>query len=1286
QSLAAFNGKSMRGDWRLRVRDVFPGDAGTLNAWRLQLGRAPVLTATNGTYVFTNLGATTFYTVRPLASGFVFVPPSRRVQAGSTNVDFSVVSGVIAGRVTDGGAGVGGVTVSAGAASATTDAGGFYQLTGLPPGNYALNAALTGFGLAPASQNVPLGATNANFAIASYPVSGRIVDLATNGAPGVTVSIGALSAVTDNDGRYLIAQVPPGARVVTPSRGAALFNPASRSLNVNAALTGVDFILASAPPTISDLRDRVIARGTSTGAIRFDVNDTETRAARLVLTAASSDTSIVPPGGIVFGGVGNARTVTITPPPDRSGVVTITVTVTDESGLTASDSFTLRVNTAPLAGLGSALSFDGVNDAVLVPTNVIANKGNFTFECWAFAPSNAGPRAIAEQGGGTNFFSLSVDAAGLIRVGPWNTGVPFPFGNWRHIAVVKETTNARLYLDGVLRASRGSTIPLPAQSNRFDIGRSAAGQFWLGALDDLRVWEVSRTAAEIATNLNARLLGTETNLTALWRFDERSGTNAFDATPGARHGNVSGAAWVQSGARFDRYFTAEDVGFSDVLQAFDPDGDPLTFRLVTPAAQGTMTLTGTNTGAFTYTPAPNVSGEDRFTFSVSDGFVDSEISLLTVSMAPDTNAPVIELNFTVSPPYPEDSYPGVGFPFTVRDVETPPSNIVVTLFSSDPALVPVERLFFETEDLDTGARTLRVPPATNQSGTATIFIVADDGRQRATNSFEVTITPVNDVPFVSALTNQLTRRGVATAPQPFTFADVDTPVDNVTLSGAMNSGDLSLPANISVTGTGTNRAVTMTPVANRSGSVGISVLADDGVGGIGSSRYTVTVNDPPTIALTPVQSTFRNTPTRPIAITLGDVDDAVAGLTLSATSSNPALIPDNAFSFGGSGANRTLVVSPALGQFGVATITVTVRDPHWTVSTNLTLFVEQGLDYTFAELPTLPGHLSGQAESINDAGLAVGRSQPDEDDSAGIAPRRAVVWNTATSVPTVSTLNTLDAGPSWALAINQAGQIVGTRFGPSASAPNTGGSRAWVFRNGVATDLAFTLGVFNRGEGHDLNDSGVVVGATNSLAGQSFVFDGATATNLLRFRFDFDLDNIELVINNAGDLAGIATNAAARRTLLVQGDGTVRDLFARLGGTENNPSDINNVGEILGDVRIPTGVLKYPYIYNYRTDTLNTNLHTALAAIGLVQDYDTHEINDSGEAVGSAEDAAGTQYAWLYSDGRAYNLQDFVSPGVFRPKQARGINNAGDIVGVGRRPGDRDDRPFVMRRQWLVGQ
>jgi hypothetical protein len=86
------------------------------------------------------------------------------------------------------------------------------------------------------------------------------------------------------------------------------------------------------------------------------------------------------------------------------------------------------------------------------------------------------------------------------------------------------------------------------------------------------------------------------------------------------------------------------------------------------------------------------------------------------------------------------------------------------------------------------------------------------------------------------------------------------------------------------------------------------------------------INDPPTISEIDDQVIYEDTSTGPITFTVADVETPAADLTLSATSSNPALVPVEQIVFAGSGMTRTVTVTPSAGMIGTATITITVSD------------------------------------------------------------------------------------------------------------------------------------------------------------------------------------------------------------------------------------------------------------------------------------------------------------------------------------------------------------------------
>ncbi len=124
------------------------------------------------------------------------------------------------------------------------------------------------------------------------------------------------------------------------------------------------------------------------------------------------------------------------------------------------------------------------------------------------------------------------------------------------------------------------------------------------------------------------------------------------------------------------------------------------------------------------------------------------------------------------------------------------------------------------------------------------------------------------------------------------------------------------------------------------------------------------------------------TPT--IAVTVGDTDTDVNTLLVTATSSNTTLVPNtgSALNIGGSGANRTLVVTPAANRNGTSTITVTVSDGGQTATRSFTLTVNAVNDApTVTRSPAsgtiasgLTAHTTVTITDIDTAGSALGLS------------------------------------------------------------------------------------------------------------------------------------------------------------------------------------------------------------------------------------------------------------------------------------------------------------------------
>jgi len=82
--------------------------------------------------------------------------------------------------------------------------------------------------------------------------------------------------------------------------------------------------------------------------------------------------------------------------------------------------------------------------------------------------------------------------------------------------------------------------------------------------------------------------------------------------------------------------TPEDTAAAITLTASDADGDPLTYSVVSGPNKGTLSGNAPN---LTYTPGPNYSGADSFTFKANDGSADSNVATVSITVTPANDPP-----------------------------------------------------------------------------------------------------------------------------------------------------------------------------------------------------------------------------------------------------------------------------------------------------------------------------------------------------------------------------------------------------------------------------------------------------------------------------------------------------------------------------------------------------------------------------------------------------------------------------------------------------------------------
>jgi hypothetical protein len=131
-------------------------------------------------------------------------------------------------------------------------------------------------------------------------------------------------------------------------------------------------------------------------------------------------------------------------------------------------------------------------------------------------------------------------------------------GTWYHVAATYDGATWKLYVNGTLDGelavgqpvATGSSVAASlASALRLD---GTAGGFFDGAVDEVRVWDYARTAAEIYSTINSKITGAASGLVARWGLDEGAGTTVGSTAGTTLNGTVTGAAWAWSaGAPFD---------------------------------------------------------------------------------------------------------------------------------------------------------------------------------------------------------------------------------------------------------------------------------------------------------------------------------------------------------------------------------------------------------------------------------------------------------------------------------------------------------------------------------------------------------------------------------------------------------------------------------------------------------------------------------------------------------------------------------------------------------------
>jgi VCBS repeat-containing protein len=224
---------------------------------------------------------------------------------------------------------------------------------------------------------------------------------------------------------------------------------------------------------------------------------------------------------------------------------------------------------------------------------------------------------------------------------------------------------------------------------------------------------------------------------------------------------------------------------------------------------------------------------------------------------------------------------------------------------------------------------LQFAPLPDANGNATITVSVSDGVSTNSRSFNVTVTPVNDPPVISSITNREIAEDTTASIQ-FSVYDLETAPDQLILQVSSSNLELVDETGLSITGAGTNRTLRVTPLPDQSGGFStITITVTDGSNAMATANFDLTirpVNDPPTIAGLADLTISKDSGPVPVNFTISDPESLPSSLAVAAVSSNQVLVPDANILLTGEGANRTLTFTPTSHATGAVVITVRVMD------------------------------------------------------------------------------------------------------------------------------------------------------------------------------------------------------------------------------------------------------------------------------------------------------------------------------------------------------------------------
>ncbi|HKR06648.1 MAG TPA: LamG-like jellyroll fold domain-containing protein [Bacteroidia bacterium] len=280
-----------------------------------------------------------------------------------------------------------------------------------------------------------------------------------------------------------------------------------------------------------------------------------------------------------------------------------------------------------------------------------------------------GEQGYALRAGGTG--ELSFNMAGIDSNGlpvSWvelisPAGI-LPLNTWIHVAGTYDGNDQRLYVNGNLVASqhfKGTIVQstaFPPKIGALSEQNTGSTRYWIGMMDEIRVWHRAISQAEIQSNMNRHIdPALQSGLIGYWRFNENTGGITADLSFSGNAGTLNGNQWSPQ-VPFNEVPSTPSITWNGTQLQCNPaattyqwnlNGIPVngaTQQTWIPLQNGLYTVTITNAAGCTGTSAQynfNGLGINEYNNSEIKITQNTEAHLITVNIPLNMAADKIEL-------------------------------------------------------------------------------------------------------------------------------------------------------------------------------------------------------------------------------------------------------------------------------------------------------------------------------------------------------------------------------------------------------------------------------------------------------------------------------------------------------------------------------------------------------------------------------------------------------------------------------------------------------------------